>query len=437
LENQYNIYERKELSMSNLSLQKKAKRLRIYISERDHWRGNSLDTAILEIMRENGMAGATECRGIQGFGAHSLIHTVRQEVFSMDLPVVIETIDTPEMIEKILAIVYPMVREGLITIEDVEIVKYTHRYLNLLPADKLVSEVMTTEVVTLTPEMSVQQAWNQMLHNQVKATPVIDSIGKVVGILTDGDLLERAGVQQRLSVAIRMDPDEINQELHSLEDSPLKVNDVMTHLVITVLENESLGLATSRMVKYGMKRLPVVDSEDKLVGVLSRLDILRQVAQTPYEAPNAQMHTGSVRLVTDIMSSEIPMINQDDGLSLIVEKFSKTKSHRLIVVDQDGKAIGLISDSDVVARVQPHQRRGILEALKNIGKPPAGRETAFDLMSPGPLTAAPETTVVEALKMMLADARKWMVVVNEKGNPLGLVDRQIMLEAMAVFNNKE
>jgi CBS domain-containing protein len=437
LENQYNIYERKELSMSNLSLQKKAKRLRIYISERDHWRGNSLDTAILEIMRENGMAGATECRGIQGFGAHSLIHTVRQEVFSMDLPVVIETIDTPEMIEKILAIVYPMVREGLITIEDVEIVKYTHRYLNLLPADKLVSEVMTTEVVTLTPEMSVQQAWNQMLHNQVKATPVIDSIGKVVGILTDGDLLERAGVQQRLSVAIRMDPDEINQELHSLEDSPLKVNDVMTHLVITVLENESLGLATSRMVKYGMKRLPVVDSEDKLVGVLSRLDILRQVAQTPYEAPNAQMHTGSVRLVTDIMSSEIPMINQDDDLSLIVEKFSKTKSHRLIVVDQDGKAIGLISDSDVVARVQPHQRRGILEALKNIGKPPAGRETAFDLMSPGPLTAAPETTVVEALKMMLADARKWMVVVNEKGNPLGLVDRQIMLEAMAVFNNKE
>jgi CBS domain-containing protein len=437
LENQYNIYERKELSMSNLSLQKKAKRLRIYISEIDHWRGNSLDTAILEIMRENGMAGATECRGIQGFGAHSLIHTVRQEVFSMDLPVVIETIDTPEMIEKILAIVYPMVREGLITIEDVEIVKYTHRYLNLLPADKLVSEVMTTEVVTLTPEMSVQQAWNQMLHNQVKATPVIDSIGKVVGILTDGDLLERAGVQQRLSVAIRMDPDEINQELHSLEDSPLKVNDVMTHLVITVLENESLGLATSRMVKYGMKRLPVVDSEDKLVGVLSRLDILRQVAQTPYEAPNAQMHTGSVRLVTDIMSSEIPMINQDDDLSLIVEKFSKTKSHRLIVVDQDGKAIGLISDSDVVARVQPHQRRGILEALKNIGKPPAGRETAFDLMSPGPLTAAPETTVVEALKMMLADARKWMVVVNEKGNPLGLVDRQIMLEAMAVFNNKE
>jgi CBS domain-containing protein len=437
LENQYNIYERKELSMSNLSLQKKAKRLRIYIIERDHWRGNSLDTAILEIMRENGMAGATECRGIQGFGAHSLIHTVRQEVFSMDLPVVIETIDTPEMIEKILAIVYPMVREGLITIEDVEIVKYTHRYLNLLPADKLVSEVMTTEVVTLTPEMSVQQAWNQMLHNQVKATPVIDSIGKVVGILTDGDLLERAGVQQRLSVAIRMDPDEINQELHSLEDSPLKVNDVMTHLVITVLENESLGLATSRMVKYGMKRLPVVDSEDKLVGVLSRLDILRQVAQTPYEAPNAQMHTGSVRLVTDIMSSEIPMINQDDDLSLIVEKFSKTKSHRLIVVDQDGKAIGLISDSDVVARVQPHQRRGILEALKNIGKPPAGRETAFDLMSPGPLTAAPETTVVEALKMMLADARKWMVVVNEKGNPLGLVDRQIMLEAMAVFNNKE
>ncbi len=423
--------------MPELSLQKKAQRLRIYIGESDRWRGHALDGVLLETLRAQGMAGATIFRGVAGFGAHSRIHTARIEVLSFDLPIVVECVDSPDKITTVLDVVYPMVREGLITIEDLQIVKYTHRYLNPLPADKLVSEVMTSEVVTLTPEMSVQQAWNQMLKNQVKATPVIDSIGKVVGILTDEDLLERAGVHQRLSVAIRMDTNEINQELHSLEDSTLKVNDVMTHPVITVLENESLGLATSRMVKYGMKRLPVVDSEGKLVGVLSRLDILRQVAQTSYEVPIAHMPTGSVRLVTDIMSSEIPIINQDDDLSLIVEKFSKTESHRLIVVNQDGKAIGLISDSDVVARVQPHQRRGILEALKNIGKPPAGKETAFDLMSPGPLTVAPEITVVEALKMMLADARKWMVVVNEKGHPLGLVDRQMMLEAMAVFDNKE
>lgn len=420
--------------MPDLSLQKKAKRLRIYISEKDRWRGNSLDVALVETLREKGIAGATVFRGIVGYGAHSLIHSIRIEVLMADLPLVIETIDTPEKIEGILDTIYPMVREGLITIEDVEIVKYTHRYLNPLPADKLVSEVMTRNVVTLIPELTVQQAWTQMLKNQVKAMPVVDSTGKVVGILTDEDLLERAGLHQRLSVAIRLTSEEINQEIKSLKASPLRVKDVMTSPVITAKENETLGLATSRMVKSGLKRLPVVDEDGKLVGVLSRLDILRQVANVNYETPAPHITSGAVRTVSDIMSSEIPMVNQDDDLSLIIEKFSQTNSHRLIVVDADGKAIGLLSDSDIVARVQPLKRRGILDALKNIGKPPVGKETANDLMSPGPLTVSPETSVVDALKRMLADSRKWMVVVDGKGHPLGLVDRQMMLEAIAVFS---
>lgn len=353
-----------------------------------------------------------------------------------DLPLVIETIDTPEKIEGVLDTIYPMVREGLITIEDVEIVKYTHRYLNPLPADKLVSEVMTHDVVTMNPDMSVRQAWTLMLKNKVKATPVVDPSGTVVGILTDEDLLERAGIQQRLSIAIRMDANEVNQELRTLENSPLSVKDVMTQPVITALENETLGVATSRMVKSGLKRLPVVNDEGKLVGVLSRLDILRQVAKITYETPAPHFPSGAVRTVSDIMSAEIPMVNQDDDLSLIIEKFSKSDSHRLIVVDAKGVAIGLLSDSDIVTRVQPAKRSGILEALKNIGKPPAGKETAFDLMSPGLLTTSPETSIVDALKSMLADSRKWMVVVDDKGHPLGLVDRQMMLEAIAVFESK-
>lgn len=214
--------------MPDLSMQKKAKRLRIYISEKDRWRGYSLDVALVETLREHGIAGATVFRGIVGFGAHSLIHTIRIEVLMADLPLVIETIDTPEKIDSVLDVIYPMVREGLITIEDVEIVKYTHRYLNPLPADKLVSEVMTVNVFTLTPESSVQEAWKQMLKHQIKANPVVDTNGEVVGILTDEDLLERAGIQQRLSVAIRMDAEEIQQEIRSLDSSPLKVKDVMT-----------------------------------------------------------------------------------------------------------------------------------------------------------------------------------------------------------------
>ena len=167
------------------------------------------------------------------------------------------------------------------------------------------------------------------------------------------------------------------------------------------------------MVKSGLKRLPVVDSEEKLVGILSRLDILRQVANAPFAVPETRAE-GTVKTVKEMMSSDIPMVSQDDDLSSIIEKFSKSYSHRLVVVDLEGKAVGLISDLDVIARVQPFKRRGILDAFRQIGKPPVGKETAFDLMSPNPLTCAPDLALVDAIKMMLADARKWLVVVDEK-----------------------
>jgi CBS-domain-containing membrane protein/PII-like signaling protein len=417
--------------MPDLSLQKKAQRLRIYIGESDRWRGKALDAVLLETIRAQGMAGATIFRGIAGYGAHSRIHSTRIEVLSFDLPIVIEIVDVPEKITSILDIVYPMVREGLITVEDVQIVKYTHRFLNPLPVDRLVSEVMTREVVTLQPETPVHQAWKRMLQSVVKAMPVIDSHGKVIGIVTDEDLLERAGIQQRLSVAVRMDAAEIKEQLRSLETSSLKVADVMTAPVTTILDTESLGVATSRMVKSGLKRLPVVDENGKLVGVLSRLDILRQVANSSYAVLEPHLPSGAVTTVADIMSSNIPMINQDDDLSTIIEKFTHTDSYRLIVVDAEGKAIGLISDSDVVARVQPTKRLSILDALRQMGKPPLGKETAFDLMSPGPLTTSPDLSVVDAVKIMLVDARKWLVIVDETGKPLGLVDRQILLEGIS------
>lgn len=419
--------------MPDLSVHKQAQRLRIYIGESDRWRGKSLEGVLLEMLREHGMAGATVFRGAAGFGAHSRIHTTAIEVLSVDLPVVIETIDTPENIAAVIDLVYPMVREGLITLEDVQIVKYTHRFLNPLPADRLVSEVMTHDVVAISQEATVYSAWKHMLERRVKVMPVTDQpSGKVVGILTDEDLLERAGIQQRLSIAIRLDRDEIDRELRALEASHQQVRDVMTHPVVTVLDTATLGEATAKMVKAGLKRLPVVGASGRLVGMLSRLDILRQVAQAqPEFHAEEPIRLYAVRSVGDIMTTDVPMIDQDEDLSAMIEKFALSQSHRMIVVDSGGKAVGLISDSDIVARVQPAKRRSILDALRRIGKPSAGKETAFDLMSPGPLTASPELPVVAAIKLMLAESRKWLVVVDGNGKPLGLVDRHRMLEAVA------
>lgn len=104
------------------------KLLRIFVGESDQWRRQPLYTAIVERAREIGLAGATVIRGIEGFGAHSRIHTMRILRLSEDLPVIIEIVDRADKIDAFLPILDEMVTEGLVTIENVEVLKYTHRF---------------------------------------------------------------------------------------------------------------------------------------------------------------------------------------------------------------------------------------------------------------------------------------------------------------------
>lgn len=108
-----------------MKIEGQAKRLRIYIGESDQWRGKALFTAIVERCRREGFAGATVLRGIEGFGAHSRIHTARILQLSEDLPIVVEIVDTPERIDALAPILDEMVQEGLVTIEEVHVLKYT------------------------------------------------------------------------------------------------------------------------------------------------------------------------------------------------------------------------------------------------------------------------------------------------------------------------
>ena len=101
--------------------------LRIYIGETDRWEQTPLYQALVERMRERGLAGATVLRGIEGFGARSHLHTTRILRLSEDLPILVEAVDTEERIRAILPELDEMVGDGLITVERVEIVTYRGR----------------------------------------------------------------------------------------------------------------------------------------------------------------------------------------------------------------------------------------------------------------------------------------------------------------------
>ncbi len=100
--------------------------LRVFIGESDVWQGEPLYRTIVLKARALGLAGATVLRGPMGFGANSRMHTAKLLELSTDLPIVIEVVDSPEKLQSLLPFLDETVTEGLITIEDVKILKYRH-----------------------------------------------------------------------------------------------------------------------------------------------------------------------------------------------------------------------------------------------------------------------------------------------------------------------
>lgn len=95
--------------------------LRLFLGEDDHHEGMPLYEWLVRTARDRGLAGATVLRGLEGYGAHSRLHTARILRLSTDLPIVVEIVDTRENLESFLDAVDNVIVEGLATLERVEI----------------------------------------------------------------------------------------------------------------------------------------------------------------------------------------------------------------------------------------------------------------------------------------------------------------------------
>lgn len=114
-----------------MTLEKNSKLLRIFIGEFDKFRGQPLYEALVFSGKKQGIAGATVIRGILSYGASSRIHTAKILDLSLDLPIVVEIVDTQEKITQFLEAVNQMIEEvgcgALITIEAAEVIHYKAR----------------------------------------------------------------------------------------------------------------------------------------------------------------------------------------------------------------------------------------------------------------------------------------------------------------------
>lgn len=134
-----------------------------------------------------------------------------------------------------------------------------------------VRDIMTTDPIAVHPETTLKETARIMVRHQVSGMPVIDHMGKLVGIVTEGDFLSQEANRDRpyrLSLL-----DALFGEGEALPAAET-VGEVMTEQVVTITPEASIGEAARVMTNRGVKRLPVVDLDGELVGIISRADVV-------------------------------------------------------------------------------------------------------------------------------------------------------------------
>src|SRR5438132_9948759 len=292
------------------------RRVRIYTGEASQWRGKPLFLAVLEFLRAEGAVGATVTRGVAGFGANSRVHTATLFRLSEDLPLVIDWVDTPERVERLLPHLHDMVITGLITVEDVVVAAYSHRPVRVdVPKRLRVTEVMRRDVVQVHPDTPLRDLVELLIGQDYRAVPVVDASGRVVGMVTNGDLVGRGGLAMRLELLATVSRETIQQELAARAAQGRTTADVMTCEVVTVPSDLSVLETARLMARRRLKRLPVVDTEQRLLGMVSRVDVLRTVAEgypPPEQRPPLEPPAW---LVADFLRRDLPTVSLHTSFS--------------------------------------------------------------------------------------------------------------------------
>jgi CBS domain-containing protein len=136
-----------------------------------------------------------------------------------------------------------------------------------------VREVMTTEVVTVKADTSLKEAAALLAGARISGLPVVDEDGQVIGILSEADILVKAGGGEPREGLLGwiFEPDlDLERKLRART-----VGDAMTTPAITIRPERPLHEAAARMVREGVNRLPVVEADGKLVGIATRADLVR------------------------------------------------------------------------------------------------------------------------------------------------------------------
>ena len=186
-----------------------------------------------------------------------------------------------------------------------------------------VRNLISRKVVTIEPDDSVMLAAQRMYDKMVGSLIVLDG-DKPIGIITDRDITVRV------------------TRFGKSHHTPVK--DVMTKNVITARSDEGVVEAFEKMLKYKISSLPVVDDENKVIGIVTTTDIGYNLIRDRYTLETT---------IGDVMTKDVITIEEDANILDAIKKMDTYKNrgeiiNQLPVVDKDNKLVGIISDGDII-----------------------------------------------------------------------------------------
>lgn len=157
-------------------------------------------------------------------------------------------------------------------------------------------QIMTRPVITVTPETTILEAANTMLQKHVSGLPVVDTSGKLVGIISEGDFIRRSeiGTQRKRGRFLKFILGPSAAAADFVHEHGSKVAKIMTLQPVTITEDTPLEEIVRRMENNNVKRLPVTRG-DQIVGIVSRANLLQAVASLARQVPDPTADDDHIR----------------------------------------------------------------------------------------------------------------------------------------------
>ncbi len=417
--------------------------IEIFTSEEVQFDGKQIQDAVVQYVLD--LKIAARCivsRGIQGCYESGEIATQKILDLSYHMPLKIEVVLPSPELENVLPKIEEMVGEGIIGLRDLEISVYKTKK-HLFPRHLKVKDIMTVSPQTVTPDTTLYDVTKILLSSIFTGIPVVDTENRPIGIITQGDLIYRAGLPMRLGLLSVCDPQVLSDSLKPLVSRLAK--EIMSQPATCIGEDQFATDAVNLMLEKNLKRFPVINKQGGITGILSRLDIFRTIMR---ECPDwkafecRQIQVKNLNTVSDIMRRDAHTVSPETSVEEVIRIIDSNDIQRVAVVDDNGIFLGLISDRDLLtafsektcgiwnffmSKIPFAERRrrhqDVIQCLQS--------GTAGEIMKTDLVIADEDTPLHNALTLMTQKALKRLPVIDKDGKFKGMISRDSLLRTEA------